>query len=313
MIKAIFNKKYFWNVICLLCGLFLIGLFIVLSYIDSESTLSDLLTGIIFAALICIVNIVCLFYNYKAYLYVDDNGHIKGKYHYFSKIDSRISDVEFASEKGSTLIIRLKNGKTHTITGIENSWSLASVIRRNMPFEPTEQPEILIDKLNSLKSAGKKDLIYVCAGSALMFINIFVTIFLTDERELDEFSNIDWTIFIIMGIIELATIIATFYFAQKIAKNHIATEKLQYAVKRTIIETKPLPLGFVTGVYTDDNYIGRITVMGYRHQSAVYYSVQEFDSEYNLIQVYTSDTYKSQEELPEGFESLIDITKKVLH
>lgn len=313
MIKAIFKRKYLWNVISLLCGLFLIGLFILLFYIDSESTLRDLLTGIIVGAFICIVSTFSLFYNYKAYLYVDDNGYIKGKYRYFGKIDSRISDVEFASGKGNTLMIRLKNGKAHTVTGIENSWSLASVIRRNMPFEKTEQPETLIEKLNSLKSSGKKDLIYVCAGPVLMIIYIFVTVYFTGEREMHEFSNIDWTVFIVMGIIEIATILATFYFAQKIGKNQIVIEKLQYAIKRTIIETKPLPLGLVAGVYTDDDYIGRITVLGYPHQSAVYYSVQEFDSEYNLLTVYTSDTFESQEELPEGFESLIDITNTVLH
>lgn len=312
MSKAIFKRKYFWNVVCLLFGLFLFGLFVLLFNIDSESTLRDLLTGIIVGAFICIVSTVSLFYNFKAYLYVDDNGHIKGKYRYFGKIDSRISDVEFASEKGNTLIIRLKNGKTHTITGIENAWSLASAIRRNMPFEPTEQPETLIEKLNRLRSSGKKDLIYVCAGSVLMIVYIFVTVFLTDEREMHEFSSMDWTVFIIMGIAELATVLATFYFAQKIGKNRIVIEKLQYAIKRTIIETKPLPLGLVAGVYTDEDYNGRITVLGYPHQSAVYYSVQEFDFEYNLIMVYTSDTYESQEELPEGFESLIDITNAML-
>ena len=146
-----------------------------------------------------------------------------------------------------------------------------------------------------------------------MFINIFVTVFLTGEREMHEFSKIDWTIFAIMCAIEIATIIATFYFAQKTGGNNIPIEKLRYEIQRRIIETQPLLPGFVIAVYTDENYTGRITLFGYPHDSAVYYSVQEFASDYTLFRAYTSDVYDSQDELPADFETLIDITDKVLH
>ena len=162
-------------------------------------------------------------------------------------------------------------------------------------------------------SAKKKGLVYVCFGVALMFINIFVAVFLTGEREMYQFSNGDWTIFIVMCAIEIVTVIATFYFAQKTGKNNVPIEKLQYAIKRKIIETKPLSPGYIIAVYTDDDYTVRVTIYGYPHQSAVYYLVQELDSEYNLVRAYLSDTYESQEELPEGFEALIDITNKFLY
>ena len=71
--------------------------------------------------------------------------------------------------------------------------------------------------------------------------------------------------------------------------------------------------GFVIAVYTDENYMGRITLFGYPNDNAVYYSVQEFASDYTLFRAYTSDVYNSQEELPTDFEGLIDITNKVLH
>ena len=166
---------------------------------------------------------------------------------------------------------------------------------------------------NTLKATKKNGLIYVCSGVALMFVIIFVTVFLTGEREMHEFSNLDWTIFAIMGAIEIATVIVTFYFAQKTGKNNIPIEKLHYEIQRRIIETQPLLPGFVIAVYTDDNYTGRITLFGYPKDSAVYYSVQEFASDYTLFRTYTSDVYGSQEELPADFETLIDITDKVLH
>ena len=309
---GVFLRKKFngWLFLLFVCGLFFIGLYIFLNIVDPKAT-SELLTFLIMGILIILVVIPSWLLNFGAFVHIDENS-IKAKYHWFGKIDCKLSDVTFAVARVNALIIQLKDGKTHTIMGIENSWPLASLIRRNMLFKSTEQPETLIEKLNNLKSAKKKGLIYVCSGLALMFINIFITVFLTGEREMHEFSKIDWTIFSIMCAIEIATIIATFYFAQKTGGNNIPIEKLRYEIQRRIIETQPLLPGFVIAVYTDENYTGRITLFGYPHDSAVYYSVQEFASDYTLLRAYTSDVYGSQEELPADFETLIDITEKVL-
>ena len=311
--EGIFLRKKFniWLFLLFVCGLFFIGLYIFLNIVDPKAT-SELLTFLIMGILIILVVIPSWLLNFGAFIHIDEDS-IKAKYHWFGKIDCKLSDVVFAVARVNTLIIQLKDGKTHTIMGIENSWSLASIIRRNMSFEVTEQPEILMEKLNNLKATKKNGIIYVCSGVALMFVIIFITVFLTGEREMHEFSNIDWTIFTIMVAAEIATTVATFYFAQKTGKNNIPIEKLQYEIQRKIIETQPLLPGFVIAVYTDDNYTGRITLYGYPHDSAVYYSVQEFASDYTLFRAYTSDVYDSQEELLADFETLIDITDKVLH
>lgn len=309
---GVFLRKKFngWLFLLFVCGLFFIGLYIFLNIVDPKAT-SELLTFLIMGILIILVVIPSWLLNFGAFVHIDENS-IKAKYHWFGKIDCKLSDVTFAVARVNTLIIQLKDGKTHTIMGIENSWPLASIIRRNMSFEVTEQPEILMEKLNNLKATKKNGLIYVCSGVALMFAIIFITVFLTGEREMHEYSNIDWTIFAIMSVIELATVIATFYFAGKTGKTNIPIEKLQYEIQRRIIETQPLLPGFVIAVYTDENHTERITLFGYPNDSAVYYSVQEFASDYTLFRAYTSDVYGSQEELPADFETLIDITEKVL-
>ena len=306
------RKKFnIWLFLLFVCGLFFIGLYIFLNIVDPKAT-SELLTFLIIGILTILIVIPSWLLNFGAFIHIDEDS-IKAKYHWFGKIDCKLSDVVFAVARVNTLIIQLKDGKTHTIMGIENSWPLASIIRRNMSFEVTEQPEILMEKLNNLKATKKNGLIYVCSGVALMFVIIFITVFLTGEREMHEFSNIDWTIFAIMVATEIATAVATFYFARKTGKNNIPIEKLQYEIQRRIIETQPMLPGFVIAVYTDENYTGRITLFGYPHDSAVYYSVQEFASDYTLFRAYTSDVYDSQEELPPDFETLIDITDKVLH
>lgn len=312
------RKKFnIWLFLLFACGLFFIGLYIFLNIVDPKDIVdpkatSELLTFLIMGILIILVVIPSWLLNFGAFIHIDEDS-IKAKYLWFGKIDCKLSDVTFAVARVNTLIIQLKDGKTHTIMGIENSWPLASIIRRNMSFEVTEQPEILMEKLNNLKATKKNGLIYVCSGVALMFVIIFVTVFLTGEREMHEFSNIDWTIFTIMVAAEIATTVATFYFAGKTGKNNIPIEKLQYEIQRRIIENQPLLPGFVIAVYTDENYTGRITIFGYPHDSAVYYSVQEFASDYTLFRAYTSDVYDSQEELPADFKTLIDITDKVLH
>ena len=311
--EGMFLRKKFnvWLFLLFLCGLAFIGMYIFLNIVDPTAT-SKLLTFLIVGIMICLVVIPSWLLNSGAFIHIDEDS-IKAKYHWFGKIDCKLSDVVFAVARVNTLIIQLKDGKTHTIMGIENSWPLASIIRRNMSFEVTEQPETLNEKLNNLKANKKNGLIYVCSGVALMFVIIFITVFLTGEREIHEFSNIDWTIFAIMLATEIATAVATFYFAEKTGKNNIPIEKLQYEIQRRIIETQPLLPGFVIAVYTDENYTGRITLFGYPSVSAVYYSVQAFASDYTLFRAYTSDVYDSQEELPANFETLIDITEKVLH
>lgn len=311
--EGMFLRKKFniWLFLLFLCGLAFIGMYIFLNIVDPEAT-SELLTFLIVGIMICLVVIPSWLLNLGAYIHIDETS-IKAKYHWFGKIDCKLSDITYAVARINTLIIQLKDGKTHTIMGVANPWPLASIIRRNMSFEVTEQPEILMEKLNNLRAAKKKELISVCSGVALIFIIIFITVFLTGEREMHEFSNLDWTIFAIMGAIEIATVIATFYFAQKTGKNNIPIEKLHYEIQRRIIETQPLLPGFVIAVYTDENYTGRITLFGYPNDSAVYYTVQELDAGYNLVQEYTSETFEDQEGLIEGFRSLIDITDKVLH
>ena len=309
---AVFRKKYANGITLILSGIFLIVQFVFIGYKDPEATLGGLLVGIIGGVVFCLFGIISLLFNNKAFLYID-NCHIKGKYYLFSKIDCQISDIVFSLGRNGTLIIQLKDGKTHTIMGIENAWELGSFIRKNITFNASEQPESLIKNLNNLKFERKKGIIYVCFGVVLMFVIIFITVFLTGEREMHEFSNIDWTIFAIMVATEIATAVATFYFAGKTGKNNIPIEKLQYEIQRRIIETQPLLPGFVIAVYTDENYTGRITLFGYPNDSAVYYTVQELDAGYNLVQEYTSETFEDQEGLIEGFRSLIDITDKVLH
>ena len=115
-----------------------------------------------------------------------------------------------------------------------------------------------------------------------------------------------------MGAIEVAITGATFYFARKAGKYNIPIHKQKYAIRRTIIETESLLPGNVLKVFSDENYIARIALFGYPKCNNIYYTVEEFASDYNLTKVYESEIFEDLEQISSELESLIDITEKVV-
>lgn len=308
MIEAEFQKKYFWNVICLLCGLFLIGLFVFLWYQDPQATLGDALFGVILGSIFSIGSVISLFFNSGAYLRIE-NGRIRGKYHWFRKLDCGIDDVEFVLPQINTLTILQKNGKRHIIMGVANSWTLGAEIRKQCFRVEKESPDSLRQKLSLAQAARRKELKWVLGGTVLLFVNIFAAVLLTGGRDLHEFSQPDWILFFMMGAIELLTMIGLFCLAQRCGKKVLSIAQLQYRLRGAIIVTHPLPTNHVIAVYTDEGYRGRIVVCGFPNNDSVYYCIQEIYGNFGLKTIHTSEIYESREELPEEeFQELIDMT-----
>lgn len=296
----------------MLCGLFLIGLFVFIGYKDSEATIVDTLTGVIVGTFICIFGIAPLLFNFRAYFYIDDD-NIKGKYHYFSKIDCKVTDVVFVLPQINTLTILLKNGKRHTISGIENAWELSSEIRRKNFHLETKAPDDVRLELDAAQATRKKELFCVLGGFVLMFVNILIAVLLTGGREMYDFSKLDWSLFAVMCFIEVLTVIATFYFAGKYGKQRVVIEHFKYQLKGAKIASQPLPAGNPIRIYAEENHTGRLVVFDIPNSRDVYYCVQEFldDTGFQLDTVYTSKIYESEEALDEeaDFHILIDITE----
>lgn len=73
---------------------------------------------------------------------------------------------------------------------------------------------------NYVNKSTKKNLIGVCVGILLMFAWVFVTVYLTGERELEDFSKQDWIVFSCFLLIEVITVAVTFVFADKTGKEN---------------------------------------------------------------------------------------------
>lgn len=300
--KGVFIQKKNTPMLILL---FLFGLFCIGVSLFAKEPITFVLMGVFISC----ITVPFLAMNTGAYLQIDENS-IQGKYHWFGKINCKLSDVDFVLPQINTLTIELKNSKRHTIMGLANAWELCSFIRAHTAFEASTRPAELINTLTRLKKAGVKRLIAGCVCMVLMFANIFITVFLTGEREMNEFTQSDWTVFTLMAVLEIAIITILFYLANKTGKNNFIIEKMGYTIKRTVIETHPLSPGFVIAVYTDEAYQGRITVFGNPHTDAVWFSVDTLNENFDLIHQYTSDTLESLDEVLNQFDRLIDITPK---
>lgn len=309
--RRIFHKKSFWSIFCLLCGLFLIGLFVFIGFADKTAG-NGIYAGICVGIFICACSLIALSYSTIPVVQIEEN-HIFARYHWFGKLDCPISDVEFVLPQINTLTVLLKNGKRHVITVVEDSWQISSAIRKQAFTIEKESPERLRQKLNEEKDARKKDLFWVLGASVTLFANILIAVFLTGGKDFHEFSNQDWILLGIMGVIELLTIIALFYLAQRAGKLILPIEQLKYRLKGALIASQPLPPGNARHVYADENCYARIIVCGFPNDENVYYCVQEFTADFRLETVYTSDIYESQEDLPtEALATFIDISSQFL-
>ena len=301
------KKTNIWIVLLLLCGIFFAILYAFLNMVDSEAT-SELLTLLGMGILCGLIAVPSMLLNRGAYIHIGENT-IKAKYHWFGKLDCSIDDVEFVLPQINTLTILLKSGKRHVIMGVANSWALSSAIRRQSFEIEKEAPDALRQKLSLAQATRKKELWWVFGGSALLFVNIFIAVLLTGGRDLHEFSQLDWILFSVMGVIELLTLIGLFYVAQRCGKHLLPIEQLRYRLRGAVIVTHPLPTNNIVAVYTDENHMGRIVVCGFPNDDGVYYCVEEIYGNFELETVRTSEIYESAEELPkEEFSGRIDIT-----
>lgn len=307
--EGMFLRKKFniWLFSLFLCGLAFIGMYIFLNIVDPEAT-SELLTFLIVGILIILVVIPSWLLNFGAFVHIDEDS-IRAKYHWFGRLNCKNDEIAFVLAQTHTLTILLKNGRHHVIMGVENSWSLASAIRRQIFTKETEAPDTLLLKLETEQSARKKELLWMLCCFVLMFVNIFLAVLLTDGKEMHDFSNTDWILFSVMSTLELLTVIAAFYFAGQCGKHLLPIEQLKHRIKGAYIFSQPLPSGNVKRIYTDENHTGRIVVCGYPNDESVYYCVQEFVGNYLLKTVHTSEIYTYEADLPnEALSSFIDIT-----
>ena len=272
---------------------------------NAQGVASLLVMGILCGAIGVLFGLM----NRGAYIRIGEDC-ISAKYHWFGSLNCRIDDVAFAQAQINALTILLKSGKRHVIAGVVNAGALCAAIRRQTFTVEKESPDTLRQRLSQAQAKRRKAFWWMLGAILLMFGNIIITVWLTDGRDLYEFSQRDWVIFSIMGVIELATVIGLFCAAHRYGKHGLPIQYLEYRLRGATIVTHPLPTERAIAVYTDENYLRRVVVCGFPNEEQIYICVQEHVGNDELHTAYTSEIIASTEEIEEGaFSQLMDISE----
>ncbi len=295
--------------LCLTLLLFAI-LFIILHFVlRSAATSERALILLLICLLFCSIAELCILFNFNAYIRIGENT-VKAKYHFFSKLDCNIKDIEFVLPQVNTLTILLKNGKRYTIMGVENSWQLSNYLRFRCFEIEKESPDVIRQKLSQTQTVWRREVLWALIGIVLMFAEIFITVLLTGGRDVYEFSKMDQDVSAVMGCIGLITLAGCFFVAERAGKLLLPIEQLKYRLRSAVIVSSPLPTNNTIAAYTDLDYSGRLVLCGFPNDKSVYYCQEDFTMDYELKTVCTSKIYDSRDNLPyEG--QFVDITASV--
>ena len=305
MIKG-YLKKTYSGILLVLSGVCLSGLFLFIRMVDSQAT-NSLYWGVGAGVIFILLGIGAWIVERSVHISVIGN-RVQARNQCLSKLDCDISDIETVVDGYMAIEILLKNGKNFSIMGVTNADRVSSFIRSRLTIEVNQPVATLIDKLKQIQKKRKSSLFAMVGALLMLFVNIFLLVAMTDARDLDQFTRSDWQKMLVMGILELITLSAAFWFAGRSGKYLHLIQRLKYRINRTLVETEPLPAGNAELVLTDDHYGGRIIVCGFPNDTGIYFVVQEVNGNYSLETIHTSRILEGYSNLPSELDDLLDIT-----
>ena len=305
MIKGHLKKTYS-GILLILSGACLSGLFLFIRFVDSEAT-NSIYWGVGAGAVFVLLGIGAWIVEQGVNIMVIGN-RVQARNQCLSKLDCDISEVETVVDGYMGIDILLKNGRNFSIMGVINAEIISEYIRSRITMDVGQSASILIGEIKQFQSKRKSSLFATVGALLMLFVNIFLLVAMTDARDLDQFTPSDWQKMLVMGILELITLSAAFWFAGRSGKYLHLIQRLKYRINRTLVETEPLPAGNAELVLTDEHYGGRIVVCGFPNDSSIYFTVQEVNGNYCLETIHTSAILEGYSDLPSELDDLMDIT-----
>lgn len=317
MMEGVFRARLWtavYNIMALISGVFLMGLFSVLLAGGSEELGGDALLAwffIGFGFLAAALGGVSLYVNRRAFVRVDDRT-IRGYFHFGLSLECGLDDIDAVSYGGTGLNLRLKNGKNYNMHNLENACALGVFIKRRLPLRPlTEKTEAeLRQTLNEARSKRKKLALELLFSFVLVFAGIFLTEWLTGGRELRDFLPADWKIFCAMIAADAVLAVMVVILVRRVVRLNEVCQRNLEDLYLLILRTAPLPPGNARKVFIslEDHPPIRVTVCGFPHSDEVYYIIEELGDEQKPETVHESGIYPSLEALGPELEGLREIT-----
>ena len=289
------------NAVGMACGLALAAMPLLVIFSEGRIDKDDIL--FISAMMIC--GIVCslcfasaFFFNRGAYLHLSEDG-ITGRFAWNTALVCSYRDVAYCEIGIYSLTVRLAGGRRYTIAGLFNAAEICREIRKKMFVFSAEGNVPLPDAINDIRAAKRRRtlwLVLTVGSFALIFMLIFITVLLTGEREMSEFTPADWKIFTVFAVIELMILVFSFFSADRCGKMLTEEKEKTVLMHRSILQTAPPPENAVR-VLISTVYTVSAVIFGYPDGGNVYFVIQSVGKDLEPVTVYTSETFENMEEL----------------
>lgn len=300
-ISGIFIKSkgnIFWSIAGIAAGVFLLVMIIFVWFADKSSVAADdYIAGAFFVAFcVCDIalSILLLFLNHGAYLKVNGE-HLSAKYSWGKKLELDISDISFVNWQTNSLIIKEKNGKSHQIINISNSYEICYYIRRKI-----KDDVVPLDKNSLLKTyfAHKKQrktsFIIIACGFAIIIALFAAFGVYTGDKSPADYSVFELVLFIISCVIFLACCVFIVIHTKKANKLSHSLSENALLIRKLTVETTPLPLGNVLKVFGDNDYFMRLCILDIPNDGSKYYIAEAMDNDFKLNKIETSNFLDGQ-------------------
>ena len=303
-----------YNIIGLIAGVFLILLFGFILCTEPYDVGEDLFAAIFFICFGALVTVFCgisLYVDHKAFIHVDDF-RVKAFCHFGLSLSCEMSEIESVSYSGIGLTLKLKTGRGYSLMYMKNAYEVGRYIRRRLlrKTKNTQSREALLAETMRLTRVWKRCGCRLLLCFVLWFAGITLTAWMTDWKDMSEFTHNNWVIFAAMAGICLIVAIVIVLLTRKTARVNALLNEKRRLLAHAILFGTPLRSGNVVAVFIDDaDDIGlRVTVYGYPNAEDVYYIVEQADQHGQLVCTHESHIYSNFSELAPELEGLEHIS-----
>lgn len=297
--------------VMIIVDVIIVGVFGVQFYADPYMSL--LIGAVIFLVFFdLLMGVILILMNVNPFLHIDLNEkRISGSVAWGKKLDCPLKDVGFVETQMNMLRILLKNGKLYEVPSLMNAPALSTAIKKSNFELEKESPETVEGELKKVYRTRSKWIVCTVIAGVLALAAISLGAFLTDGQDSGELSTTVNIVSIILLVLLAAAFVLAFISADKIGKSKLFVQWQKERLRSARVLASPLSTTQVKQVLTDEYFAGRVTVCGFPNEENVYYTVEKFNNNDELENVFSSEVFDKIENLPQDlFAGLFDVTEQ---
>lgn len=294
-----------------LMGIFLIGaggLLLILpltSLFKGEGGLWYVLPAVFVIA----AGVLILCRNRNAFFSVEDD-RVTARYGLGRTLDVALGEVADVRWRVSgVLILRLRGGAAARIGGLSNAAFLGTFLRKKLGLDRVEGTAAeLHEQWRALRKKRRRETAGLIACLVVLVGVIAAVMVLTGLRSPAVFTPTEWTVAALGIALGAASGAGAYLFARSAGDKLVRLIELENAGRRAAILGTPLCPGNMLAVYSDPDFLGRVTVYSMPKSNEVYYVTERVEGD-EAVKAYTSEFFPSLQKLEPLLRELEDITK----